>query len=90
MVKKETDVVENKKEVVETTTQKDVTKEKVEVKEKAKKVTMCMLSSKANYIIPIKIGNKRSFIQPFGKIKVIKEQVSFNREDAKYLTFIKM
>lgn len=69
---------------------------KDEVKEENKKdakvtskLTEGYLISKANYIIPVSINNKQSFIQPFGKLKVIKEQIQIDSNDARYLTFVK-
>ena len=51
--------------------------------------TVCYLASKANYIVAVQMNGQSIFIQPFGKVKVIKEQVTINPKDAKHLTFIK-
>lgn len=48
------------------------------------------LKSRANYIIEVIEDGVHKFIQPFGKIKVIKEKLKLvNEKDAKFLTFIK-
>lgn len=54
------------------------------------KRTMCRLVSKADYIIRIEHNGQTLFIQPYGWAKVVKEQVKFDRNDAKYLTFVKL
>ena len=57
---------------------------------KIDKKTFCYLVSKANHIIEVKYNNQTTFVQPFGKIKVIKEQIQVNSDDAKYLAFMKI
>lgn len=58
-------------------------------KSKDTKRTICYLKSKANFIIPIQCNNQTLFIQPFGQVKVVKEQTTFDKTMGKYLTFIK-
>ena len=56
----------------------------------AEKRTFCYLASKADHIVEVQYNGQIAYIQPFGKIKVIKEQVKINSDDARYLTFIKI
>lgn len=59
-------------------------------KEEPVKKTPCWVKSRANHIIEVKDGIHTKFIPPFGKIKVIKEQLKLMSDtDASYLTFIK-
>lgn len=51
--------------------------------------TACWLVSKANYIVPVKCNGQNLFIQPFGRVKVIRELTTFDRAEARYLTFVK-
>jgi len=75
------------------TVEKTVEEQKVEENKKEEKVqakTVCLLKSKANYIIEIKDGNQTKFIQPFGQTKVTKEQLQFvNDADAHLVAFAK-
>lgn len=59
------------------------------VEETSVKKTVCYLASKANHIVEIQNNGQTTYIQPFGRVKVIKEQVKINPTDAKNLTFIK-
>ena len=52
--------------------------------------TICYLKSKANFIIPVDCNSQSLFIQPFGQVKVVKEQTTFDKDLGKYLTFIKI
>lgn len=56
---------------------------------KAQTLTPCYLVSKANHIVEVQCNGQIVYIQPFGKVNVIKEHITVNPEDAKYLTFIK-
>lgn len=56
----------------------------------AAKRTMCRLVSKADYVIRIKHNGQTTFIQPFGFAKVVKELTEVDRNDARYLTFVKL
>lgn len=79
---KETKIVE------EATEEQKVEETKKE--EKALTKTICLLKSKANYIIEVKDGGQTKFIQPFGQIKVTKEQLQFvNDADAHLVAFAK-
>lgn len=83
---------EAKEAVQEVTVEEQKAEELKKDKSKKEKVeqTICWLKSKANYIIEVKDGSQSKFIQPFGKIKVTKEQLSFvNNADAYKVTFIK-
>lgn len=61
-----------------------------ELKVEAPKKTACWLKSRANHIIEVKDGVHSKFIPPFGKVKVIKEDLQFVSDtDASYLTFVK-
>lgn len=52
--------------------------------------TYCWVKSRANYIIEIEEGNHSRFIPPFGKVKVVREEIKLKSDaDACYLTFIK-
>lgn len=55
----------------------------------AEQRTACWLVSKANYIVPVKCNGQNLFIQPFGRVKVIRELTTFDRAEARYLTFVK-
>lgn len=58
--------------------------------DKPKTFTECWLKSKANYIIEVRDRGQSKFIQPFGRVKVIKEDLQFiNDADAYQVTFIK-
>ena len=59
-------------------------------KEKIEKRTLCYLASKADHIIEVQYNGQITYLQPYGKIKVIREQIKLNPNDAKYLTFIKI
>ena len=64
--------------------------EETKKEEKAQAKTVCLLKSKANYIIEVKDGRQTKFIQPFGQIKVTKEQLQFvNDADAHLVAFAK-
>lgn len=69
---------------------KDAQAKVEEPKVPATKRTMCRLVSKADYIIKIKHNGQTTFIQPFGFAKVVKELVEVDRNDARYLTFVKL
>lgn len=75
-------------------TEKSETKEKKTGNKKSEvieevKLTKGFLKSKANYTISVMINNRQTFIPPFGKVKAIKEQIKFDSNDAKNLTFVK-
>lgn len=54
------------------------------------KKTVCWLKSRANHIIEVKEGVHSKFIPPFGKVKVVKEDLQFVSDtDTSYLTFVK-
>lgn len=62
----------------------------IEAKKQAPKQTLCYVVSKANYTIPIKCDGQQYFIQPFGRVKAIKELVIADADDAKFLSFAKI
>lgn len=94
MVKKTKSMKSSKTEkaLVEDTVKVEETIEKEEIKQsiKVEKRTLCYLASKADHIIEIQCNGQTTYIQPYGKAKVIKEQVKLNSNDAKFLTFIKI
>lgn len=63
---------------------------KVEETKTIEKATLCKLSSRANYTIRVEHFGQSLFIPPFGSATVTKEQVTFDKNDAKFLTFIKL
>lgn len=77
-----------KNEQTKTSNVKDSTEAKEQVK--AEKRTLCYLASKADHIIEVQNNGQTSYIQPFGRIKIVKEQIKIDQNDAKYLTFIKL
>ena len=76
--------------MAKTTKNSKVKEDKKDIIQQVKKSTLCYLASKANHIIEVQLNGQTTFIQPFGKIKVVKEQIKINSDDARYLTFIKI
>lgn len=70
--------------------QEEPKKDSKKKQEAAPKRTLCWLISKGDYIIEIKQGEQITFVQPFGKIKVVKELVQIHENDARYLSFAKI
>lgn len=68
---------------------KETIEETAEVIKKEKR-TQGYLLSKANYVISVVCNGQMLFIQPFGKIKVIKELLNIEKDDAKFLSFAKI
>ena len=67
----------------------EIKEEQVEVKKEestVEKVTYCCLRSKANFNIPIKLNKSTVELAPFAKLKVVKEQLDFDAQFAKYLS----
>lgn len=69
---------------------KSVKSNNINNKNVSKARTTCYLKSKANFIIPVCCNSQTLFIQPFGQVKVVKEQTTFDKDLGKYLTFIKI
>ena len=89
---KSTKSSKTEKALVEATTKVEEITEKEDAKQpvKVEKRTLCYLASKADHIIEIQYNGQTTYIQPYGKVKVIKEQIKLNSNDAKFLTFIKI
>ena len=67
----------------------EIKEEQIEVKNEevsAEKVTYCYLRSKANFNIPIKLNKNTVELAPFAKLKVVKEQLDFDAQFARYLS----
>lgn len=52
--------------------------------------TQCWLVSRANYLIEVQCNGQTLFIQPFGKVKVVKEDTIVKDTDARQLSFVKI